>query len=565
MNYRASAGRTSLAITAALMSVNLAAQQRPDSGTLQEQQRLLPALPAPGGPAPKLPAVPEARPPESAVQITPTAFRFTGNSLFSETQLAGLLTARFNQPTDLAGLQAAAREVRNFYQDRGYVLTDVYVPEQALPSGGGPVTLAVVEARVGDVVVRGANIPEAARAIVRQGLQSGESITGEGLDRPVLLIRDLSGYEATATVEPGARTGEASVIVDVRASARQFDMSLGIDNHGTLAAGRARAFANLDVSNLSGHGDLLQARVQVSEIKETQLYRLNYTLPAFGSGKLSVAATRAEYALGKQFAALGASGKADIYGATLMYPLVRSRGRNQFLSLGLEHKQLDDETAVSPATRKRVVAARAALLGNFADEWAGSAFTSYAASLTAGKVSMDDASFALDQGPAGPRSAGHFSKLNIELQRVHYLRNGISLHGSLQAQIASKNLTSAEKMSLGGPAGVRGYPSGEAVGDSGAVLGLEARYLLPQGAWVAGEPISVSAFYDLGTVRFNQDGTPAGAARLTLDSAGIGLLAGRAGKFLLNVSLAWRIGSPLPSAGDPDRKPRLWLVAQKWF
>jgi hemolysin activation/secretion protein len=410
MFYRASSGRTCFAITVALISVNLHAQQRPDSGTLQEQQRLLPALPAPGGPAPNLPASPAARQPETDVRILPTAFLFRGNTLFSASQLAGLLTARVNQPTDLAGLQAAAREIRTFYQDRGYLLTDVYVPEQALPSGGGPVTLAVVEARVGDVVVRGANIPEAARAIVRQGLQSGDSITGEGLDRPVLLIRDLSGYEATATVEPGARTGEASVILDVRASARQFDMSVGIDNHGTLAAGRARAFATLDASNLTGHGDALQARVQVSEIKETRLYRLNYTLPAFGSGKLSVAATRAEYALGKQFAALGASGRADIYGATLMYPLVRSRERNHFLSLGLEHKRLDDETAVSPATRKRVVAARAALLGNFADEWAGSAFTSYAASLTAGKVSHGRRELRSRSGPRRPAERGTFQQ-----------------------------------------------------------------------------------------------------------------------------------------------------------
>ena len=120
-------------------------------------------------------------------------------------------------------------------------------------------------------------------------------------------------------------------------------------------------------------------------------------------------------------------------------------------------------------------------------------------------------------------------------------------------------------MSLGGPAGVRGYPVGEGVGDSGAMASLELRYQLPPAFNLAGEPVSVGVFYDTGSVRINQDPSAAAAQRVSLDSAGLALLAGRVGNFVINASIAQRIGSPLPPSGEPDRSPRFWLTTQKWF
>lgn len=559
-----------MALIAGLASL-AQAQPRPDAGTLQEPQRLLPALPAPGGPRPTLPTPAAPAAPASQVRIVPTEFRFEGNQLFSTAELAALLAPRLNQPTDLAGLQDATRAVKAFYQRRGYLLTDVYIPQQSLRADGGPVVLSVVEARIGDVTVRaqGDKTPAtAAYDLARRYLKRGDPVTEYALDQPVLLLRDLAGHEAVATVEPGARPGEVNVLLDVRAAAPRIDTSVGLDNHGTRAAGELRAFATLDVANLTGRGDALSARAQVADMSGTHLFRLSYSLQAMGAMRATLAAARTEYALGKQFAALGATGRADVFGASALYPLVRSRNRNLFLSFGLEGKQLHDQTLVSPATDRRIATAFAGVLGNMADDAldsAGGAFTSYAVRLTTGRVRLDAATLAVDQGPGGLRTAGQFTKLNAEAQRAQFWPGGLSLHTAFQGQLASRNLASAEKMSLGGPTGVRGYPVGEAVGDSGALLSLELRHPLTAMGNLAGAPVSVTAFYDVGTVNFNEQGTPGAANRVTLDSAGLGLLAGRAGSFQLSASLAWRVGTPLPSGGEPDRSPRLWLNAQKWF
>jgi len=556
-----------IATGAAVLSAPAYAQARPDAGTLQEPQRLLPALPLPGAPRLNLPQTTTPDPPSPTVRIIPTEFRIEGSRVFAAPVLAQLLAARVNQPTDLAGLQDAARQIKAFYQAQGYLLTDVYVPQQALRTEGGPVVLTVVEAHVGDVTVRvqGNTTPAAGvYDLVRKHLRRGDPVTEYALDKPVLLLRDLAGHDAVATVEPGAQAGSVNVLIDVRATPVRLETSLGLDNHGTRAAGEIRAFATLDAANLSGKGDALSLRAQLADPTDTRLLRLSYSVAVMGATRANLSATRTEYALGRQFAALGARGRADVLGASALHPLVRSRNRNLYLSFGLEHKQLHDETRVSPASNRRIMTAYAGVLGNFTDGMLAGAFNSYAARLTAGTVRLDDASLAADQGPGGLRTAGQFAKLNVEAQRTQFWQGGLSLQATLQGQIASKNLASAEKMSLGGPSGVRGYPVGEAVGDSGAILGLELRYPLPA-ANLAGAPVSLAAFYDVGTVNFNQQGAAFGANQVTLDSAGLGLLAGRAGDFLLNASLAWRVGSPLPSGGEPDRSPRLWLTTQKWF
>ncbi|RZJ15514.1 MAG: hypothetical protein EOO54_18535 [Haliea sp.] len=104
------------------------------------------------------------------------------------------------------------------------------------------------------------------------------------------------------------------------------------------------------------------------------------------------------------------------------------------------------------------------------------------------------------------------------------------------------------------------------MGDAGLLINLEYRYQLPAPVALAGEPVSLAVFYDYGTVKFNQDAMPlAGPNRLTLGAVGVGALAGRMNNFLISTYLAWRATRLGPSTGDPDRSPRAWVSAQKWF
>ena len=557
----------------ALCSTTVFAQQtRPDSGTLLEPQRQIPTLPPPGGaPTVVVPPAPPAAAFNPALRVTPTAFRIQGNTLFPESELLPLVNEYVGKPTDMEGLLKAAAAVRRYYRDRGYLLTEAYLPQQQFPAGSGTVIIRVLEARVGKVAVKveGEGISESlAGRIVRNHLHTGDYISEYSLDKPVLLLRDLAGFDATASVEPGANVGEADITVIVKPYGPKFDGLLGVDNYGVRSAGEARAYVNANVNNLLGWGDSLNLRAQTSERQDTNLYRIGYAIPVNGyATKLGLSATRTDYSLGKQFAPLGASGDATIYGVSLTHPFIRSRSNNVLAGITLEHKDLNDDTITPPSSAERKVdTVRLSLLGNFVDNVTLGSFNSYALNYTAGKVDLDQTTFAIDQGAAGLGTAGHFSKVNIEYLRTTYVSAKGRISASLQAQLASKNLTSAEKFALGGPTGVRGYPVGEAVGDSGAVINLEYQHQL--GDFGTGIPLAASVFYDWGHIKYNQD-NPTGVAGANpntenLSAAGLGLTVGGFGKYLLTTQLAWRLDRA-PAGGEPDRKPRLWISLQKWL
>lgn len=546
------------------------AQPRPDAGTLQEPQRLIPALPPPAAPRIGLPTPPAPAATAASARILPAAFRFEGNTAVPTATLQALVAPAVGKPTDLAGLQRLARRVQEHYQDLGYLLTQAYIPEQELRAEGGTVTIAVVEARVGRVELQfdGPALPHA-QALVLRSLRPGDLVSEDALDRPVLLLRDLAGHEATALVQPGQRTGEVDVRVQVRSAPAQAQMSLGMDNHGLRAAGRGRAFATVDVLNPSGRGDQLSARAQLTELDGNRLLRLSYTLPVGDAGtRASFSAARADYALGDPFRVLGAQGRADIFAAALLHPLQRTRLRNVYGLASLEHKRLRDElTAVGSDSRYRIDLLRLGALGNRTHELeAGQALTSYAASLGLGRLSLDAAARAADALPGGLGLQGAFAKANLELQHTHPLGGPWSLHGAAQGQRAFGNLASAEKMTLGGPSGVRAYPMGEAAGDSGLQLTAELRHQFTGQLGDYSWPATAAVFLDWGRVRSIQE-PPAGTAatRRELSAAGISLQMGRPGKLVASAALAWRVGREQPSGGEPDRSPRLWLTIQGWF
>ena len=547
-------------------------QSRPDTGTLLDRPSQLPALPLQGGPKIQLPAPAAAPAAANAVTLVPAAFRFEGNTVFGADVLAALLSARVGKPTDLSGLNQAAQVIRDHYREQGYLLSDAYIPAQQFSAAGGTVTIAVIEARIGRASVKteGDGAARAlAESVLAANLRPGDLITAYQLEKPVLLLRDMAGFDASASVEPGQRVGEADVQLLVKPAGLKLETSLGLDNYGVRSSGTMRAFASASALNLSGRGDVLSGRIQLAEVSGSRLYRLGYSLPVGGLGtRLSLDFTRSEYALGKEFAALGATGVADIVSLSAVQPVYRARERNLFLSASLERKKLRDQTDTPVSlSDKTINDVRAGVLGNFADGLVGDgAFNSYALSAMTGQYGMDATSLSNDQAPGGLNTAGRFGKINLELQRVQYLNRSSQIQLSLQGQRASRNLPSAEKMVLGGPTGVRGYAAGEGAGDSGMLLSAEYRYLLPPSISLLGEPISLVGFADRGMVRINQSGAPAGSANsVDLASTGFGLIAGRSGNYLLSAWAAFGLSGNVPGSTDGSRRARVWVSMQKWL
>jgi hemolysin activation/secretion protein len=120
----------------------------------------------------------------------------------------------------------------------------------------------------------------------------------------------------------------------------------------------------------------------------------------------------------------------------------------------------------------------------------------------------------------GAHSAGRYETVNIDLQRSQRLSNRWNLLLSGQAQLASRNLDAYQKFVLGGPEGLRGYPTGEGTGDQDWLACAELSYAI-------NSMLIPGVFYDLGGVMINKHPYLGNANTRALHDAGVGIHGGR--------------------------------------
>jgi hemolysin activation/secretion protein len=274
-----------------------------------------------------------------------------------------------------------------------------------------------------------------------------------------------------------------------------------------------------------------------------------YAIPLGASGlRGKISYTRSYYALADSFAALKADGTADVGSAGLSYPIIRSQRRNITLSGTLEHKRLRDrQGATDSSSDKSSNSIPLSVNFDFRDSLLRGGVTYGSLAWTYGRLNLDGALLLTDSTTA--RSAGHFSKLNLDLARIQSVAEHVDAYGRISTQWASKNLDSSQKFGLGGPNGVRAYPSGEGYGDSGAMMQLELRYA--SGAWMP------HLFYDVGRIKANHSPWTTDPNHRTLAGGGLGL---RYANRAINASLvaAWRTVGGAPRSEPHNGQPMVW-------
>ena len=190
------------------------AQTRPDAGSILQEQ-IKERAPIPPAEAPRVIPPSDSRP---AQRLAPTlkimveAFRVTGNTVFTTQELQEELKEFLGKEADVNGLLDAADKVKSFYRQKGYFLAQAYLPQQELRVGVTKlVEIAVIEGRFGEV---SSNLPADVRVskslidgMLAKEIRTGEVITEQRLERPLLLMSDLPGINVKSDIRPGNAVG----------------------------------------------------------------------------------------------------------------------------------------------------------------------------------------------------------------------------------------------------------------------------------------------------------------------------------------------------------------------
>ena len=541
------------------ISHHVFAQQLPGAGSQIQQ---LPQTPVPQKAPPEIrieSGVAPVKPGAAESKILVNTLRFTGARAYTESELLALTGFVSGTDLSLTDLRGMAAKITAHYAKQGYFAARAFLPAQQIKDN--TVTLAVTEGEYGQIILGNeSRLSNTQANRLLDGLKSGDPITNDPLESRLLLLSDTPGVNVKSTLVPGAAPGTSDLLVNVTPG-RLVTGSIDADNAGNRYTGEYRLGATVNLNNPLGLGDVASLRA-ITSGSGLKYGRASYQVP-FGRATIGAAYSRLDYALGKEFAPLGANGMATVASVYGNYTLIRSRDTNLYAGLNYDHKKFQDRvTQFSSVTDRKINVLTGNLNGNHRDSLGGGGLNTFSLGLSAGTLDiLTPAAFATDAVSA--RTHGSYSKLTFTASRLQQVTDDLSFVAGISGQAASKNLDPSEKMSLGGMDGVRAYPQGEGFGDQGYLVNLEARLLLPKAESLPGR-MQLIGFVDGGNITINKNPWAPGLNQKSLGAYGIGLTWSDPGNFLLRTYYARKLGDDAATSA-PDRSGRFWIQVVKYF
>lgn len=428
----------------------------PTPGQVQSTLPTVPSAPQPSTSAPQAstPQVNTTQVPEGGPTVVVQKFEITGNNVFGEGVLQEQVASWLNKPVTLADLYRAADAITKYYQSRGYGLARCTIPQQEFASGTA--TLEVVEGRIGKVVVEGeTRTREAAIRNQATALKSGDVYTDAAMDRAVLLVNDLPGVQAQATLAPGTEFGTADLDYKVQ-EAPPLSGNLSVDDYGRRDVGLVRFNAEADAASPTGSGDRLSANLTHSEDDLLNFGGLTYSLPLGpAGGRLTADYNQSRYRVANFTpSALAISGSSTNSGLSYSYAELRGRRENLYLGAGIQHS--GSATVANTVTVSDTNLTLAQFTAYYTEVHDDNGYYTLSGSF-ASNGHRDD----------GNHGAYERARLELDGSYVQPFATSWTFIGKGAGVWSPDPLSDTEKYSLGGPDNVRGFLSSEKRGDSG--------------------------------------------------------------------------------------------------
>lgn len=466
--------------------------------------------------------VPETRqqPPAdaAAIRFTLAALEVVGATVYDAATLQGHYASLLGREVSLADIYGVAQALTTRYRNDGYILSQVLVPAQEVADGR--LRLQAVEGHVARVRLQGEGSDHPLLQAYAARIEAARPLTAGVLERYLLLMNDLPGAFARATLVPSPQEQGAAELV-VEFVQRRASGGLGVDNRGGRVLGPWRLSGDVEWVGLLGRQERTGLRAVSTLDRELDYFAVNHDQPLGSEGArlaFSVGIVRAQPEdLGLTIVPLNLETASE--SATLAYsrPLRRSRAENLYLRAALTAHDGETELFGVRDSRDRIRALRLGLTWDLADAARGINIVDleFSQGLRGLGSSRND-------DPFLSRSGGNvdFSKLALYAARLQALAPRWSVLAALSAQYAFADLLAPELYSVGGEQFGRAYDPSELVGDHGAAAKLELRYTRST-ALPALAAYTAYGFYDGGFVRQRSPGGL--AASESLASAGLGL------------------------------------------
>jgi len=481
---------------------------------------------------------------EGDQKILVKKFEFTGELDFVPIETLQNLIKEFNgKELNFGEIQSVVNTINRYFQNQGLLVSRAYLPKQEVKDN--TILIALYEGKLDDdqpyrILSQGLKLKDdKIFGYLDKALERG--LTYSSLERAILNINDNPGINAKASLEPGDETGETRIVLDIT-EGKLITYNTSFNNHGSRYTGKNRATANFTFNNPYLTGDKLDLILSKSD-EDFESIELKYNFPLGEDGwRIETSYNYFDYKIGKELASSNILGDSESYKLNARYPYYRTSLESLFFDIGYTEKYLYSETAGSATSDKEIKNFVFGAEWNKVDNLFGGGYTQIKPTFTFGDLDLSKVTSSLNSDNTGARTNGSFEKTTIDISRIQKIEGNLSLHLFGTTQFASKNLDSSEKLSLGGPAGIRAYPVGEATGDEGFRYSIDAKYNILAPNYF--DNLTAIAFYDYGMVKQYTDLTNLSVSNNTysLEGYGIGFEATKGENISVKASLAKAIG-----------------------
>jgi len=446
------------------------------------------------------------------------AIRVTGNTVFSDEELARITAPYVGREVTDEDLAALRQALTLKYVNAGYINSGAVLPDQKVVDG--VIEYRIVEGALVEVTVTGTRRLRPDYVSDRLALGAGPPLNVVSLqDQLQILLQGPFIERINAELLPGDQPGEARLLARVEEGPRG-SLAFSVDNDLSPALGEARAVLLGQLYNPTGRGDILTGEIDQAQ-GYTKLFA-DYGIPLNASDTTLNVFTEWERAkvVEEPLNALDIQSRASTLGLRLSYPLFRTSRQQLRLAAGFDLRRSktgilgtdfgftpgvepDGQSKVSvlrfiqdyvARDRRQVIAARSTF------SWGIDAFDS------------------TNEGDELPN--GEFLAWLGQFQYVRRLgESDTQFLFRFDGQLTSQPLLPLEQFSVGGLRTVRGYRTNQLVRDQGYASSLELR--VPVLRREDGAPLlQVAPFIDIGGAWYKGRDTP---QPQTIRSAGLGL------------------------------------------
>jgi len=489
-----------------------------------EERPELPKFEKPGQ-KPELELPPPPTPPEpdqgklsAGPKVFVRKYRFTGNTVLSDAELAQVAAPFTNREVTTEDLQDLRDRLTLYYVDHGYVSSGAVLPDQDVKDG--VVEIRIIEGRLERIDVLGTRWfrPGYLRDRLELGATPPLSVNRVE-ERLQFLQQDPRIRRINAELIPGTRPGEAVLRVQVE-EAHPYHIELEADNYESPTVGAYEGRFLLSHDNLTGNGDTLSTIISVTGGLND--FEASYELPVTRyDTTVEVHYRRTDSAvIEAPFDPLDISSFVETAGLTLSQPVYRTLNSRIDLSVTNEWREnrnylLGHPFSFTPDLDNGL--ARVFVL-RFGQDFTYRDARQVLAARSLVSVGLNGLGANGDKGSS--IADGQFVAWLAQVQWARRLDfHDVELVLRTDLQLVNSPLLTLEQFAMGGPYTVRGFRVNQLVTDNGVVSSIEARIPV---LWSSeGLPIlQIAPFFDFGKGWNTNRATPSPS---TIDAAGIGL------------------------------------------